>query len=88
MGGTVLSQVVGYYVGNTNDFEEWGVNLTCSRRYWASFVLDLGSEWRPTHTRENPGDGSFVDQRIVGDSRGVGFWFIYGLRLKQAIWVI
>ena len=64
--------------GESKSLQEWGVNLTSSWRYWASFVLDLVSELRPNHTRETHGDGPFVHQRVAGDSRGVGFWFIHG----------
>ena len=57
MGGTVLSQVVGYYMGNKNDFRSGGVNLTSSWRYWASFVLDLGSGW----SSNRPWEKVFLD---------------------------
>ena len=77
MGRTVLSQVVGYYMGNKNDFRSKGLSHLQSE-ILSPFVLE---HWFVTELERGYEKGLFelfLGMREVWYSQGVGFWFIYG----------
>ena len=77
MGRTVKSQVVGYCMGNKNDFGSGGLSHLQSE-ILSPFVLE---RWFRTEFERSSEKGIFdifLGVRDVGDSLGDGFWFAYG----------
>ena len=77
MGRTVIGQVVGYCMGNTNDFRSGGLPHLQSE-ILSPFVRDLWFRTEPERDSEKGLFEIFLGLREVRYSQRVGFCFPYG----------
>ena len=76
LGQTLKSQIVGYCMGNKNDYKSKGLSHLQSE-ILSPFILD---HWFRTELERGSEKGLFyfiLGMQDVGYSQGVGFWFPY-----------